>query len=737
MEKIGVFICTSCNIGDRLEIGDLEAAANEQGCAYCASMPFLCGKEGVEAIKNAIKENELDSVVICACSGRVNYDVFDFGNIPVERVNLREGVVWSRWPKVEEGQEVPEDESQIEVAEGVSFKDELMALAKDYVRMGVVKMQKYAPPEPYKPEEEITWKVLVLGGGVSGLTAALEVAKAGYEAVIIEKENELGGFVAKMKKQLEVNYPYRSLQEPITNKLIEEVQANDKIQVITGATVEKIAGAPGFFDVTYNKGGSEETIRIGTIVVATGWKPYDASKLEEPYGYGKYPDVVTNIQFEEMLAKGELKRPSDGSPVKSVAFIQCAGQRDPEHLPYCSGVCCLASLKQARLLREMDDEAKAYIFYKDMRTMGIYENFYQSLQDDPGVFLTKAEFKSISQGDDGKLVVEVSQTLLGEDLAVPVDLVVLATGMVPTTADDPIIPLEYRQGPGFPELELFYGYADSNYICFPYETRRTGIYTAGCVHQPMTVSQAMEDAAGAALKAIQCLKAIEAGHAVHPRTWDYAYPEFNFKRCTQCKRCTEECPFGALDDDPKGTPMPNPTRCRRCGTCFGACPERVIGFKDYNIDMVSSMIKACEMPEPDYGLFRVIAFVCENDAWPALDMAAYHRHSFPLSIRFIPVRCLGAVNVAWVRDAMSGGWDGVIMLGCKYGENYQCHFVKGSELANRRMENVAETLQQLALESERVVLHTVAIDEYDKVPQILKEFQETLEGIGESPFKGW
>ena len=737
MEKIGVFICTSCNIGDRLEIGDLEAAANEQGCAYCASMPFLCGKEGVEAIKSAIKENELDGVVICACSGRVNYDVFDFGNIPVERVNLREGVVWSRWPKVEEGQEVPEDESQIEVAEGVSFKDELMALAKDYVRMGVVKMQKYAPPEPYKPEEEITWKVLVMGGGVTGLTAALEVAKAGYEAVIIEKENELGGFVAKMKKQLQAGHPYRELEEPVVKKLIQEVEASDKIQVITGATVEKIAGAPGFFDVTYKKGGSEETIRIGTIVVATGWKPYDASKLEEPYGYGKYPDVVTNVQFEEMLAKGELKRPSDGSPIKSVAFIQCAGQRDPEHLPYCSGVCCLASLKQAKLLREMDDEAKAYIFYKDMRTMGIYENFYLALQDDPGVFLTKAEFKSLSQGDDGKLVVEVEQTLLGEDLAVPVDLVVLATGMVPTTADDPIIPLEYRQGPGFPELELFYGYADSNYICFPYETRRTGIYTAGCVHQPMTIGQAMEDAAGAALKAIQCLKAIEAGHAVHPRTWDFAYPEFNFKRCTQCKRCTEECPFGALDDDPKGTPMPNPTRCRRCGTCFGACPERVIGFKDYNIDMVSSMIKACEMPEPDYGLFRVVAFVCENDAWPALDMAAYHRKSFPLSIRFIPVRCLGAVNVAWVRDAMSGGWDGVIMLGCKYGENYQCHFVKGSELANRRMENVAETLQQLALESERVVLHTVAIDEYDKVPQILQEFQETLEGIGESPFKGW
>ncbi|AEH44167.1 methyl-viologen-reducing hydrogenase delta subunit [Thermodesulfatator indicus DSM 15286] len=738
MEKVGVFICTSCNIGDRLEIGDLEAAANEQGCAYCASMPFLCGKEGVEAIKKAIQENELDSVVICACSSRVNYDVFDFGKkLPVVRVSLREEVVWSRWPKLEEGQEMPEDESQIEFAEGVSFKDELMALAKDYVRMGVVKAQKIAPPEPYKLEGEICKKILVMGGGVAGLTAALEVAKAGYEALLVEKENELGGFVAKMKKQLEPGHPYKNLVDPVVKKLIEDVQANDKIQVVTGATVEKIAGAPGAFKVTYNAGGNEETVDIGAIVVATGWKPYDATKLEEPYGYGKYPDVVTNIQFEEMLAKGELKRPSDGSPVKSVAFIQCAGQRDENHLPYCSGVCCLASLKQAKLLREMDSEAKAYIFYKDMRTMGIYENFYLALQDDPGVFLTKAEFKGLAQADDGRLVVEVGETLLGDDMAVPVDLVVLATGMVPTTADDPIIPLEYRQGPGFPELELFSGYADSNYICFPYETRRTGIYAAGCVHQPMATAQAMEDAAGAALKAIQCLKAVEMGHAVHPRTWDFAYPEFNFKRCTQCKRCTEECPFGALDDDPEGTPMPNPTRCRRCGTCFGACPERVINFKDYNIDMGSSMLKACEMPEPEYGQYRVVAFICENDALPALDMAAYHRKNVPLSIRFIPVRCLGAVNVAWIRDAMSGGWDGVLMLGCKYGENYQCHFIKGSELANRRMENVAETLQQLALEPERVVIKTVSIDEYEELPKLLQEFQEALEAVGESPFKGW
>jgi len=153
--------------------------------------------------------------------------------------------------------------------------------------------------------------------------------------------------------------------------------------------------------------------------------------------------------------------------------------------------------------------------------------------------------------------------------------------------------------------------------------------------------------------------------------------------------------------------------------------------------MVTQMIKACEMPEPDYGLYRVLALVCENDALPALDMAAYKRLNIPVAIRVIPVRCLGAVNVSFIKDAMSSGYDGIILLGCKFGENYQCHFIKGSELANRRMENVAETLEQLALENERVKIEIVAIDEADRVPKILNDFVAMLQEFGESPFKGW
>ena len=205
-------------------------------------------------------------------------------------------------------------------------------------------------------------------------------------------------------------------------------------------------------------------------------------------------------------------RPSDGKAPESVAFIQCAGSRDPEHLPYCSDFCCPASLKQALYVREQNPNAIAYILYKDIRTPGQTELFYKQVQSDPGVMLTKAEIAGVSLGDGGKLRINATDTLLGENVVFEADLVVLATGMVPATADEAVLNLGYRQGPSLPDLELFSGFADSNFICFPYETRRTGIYAAGCVRQPMNMAMATEDGVGAACKAIQAVEHVAAGH---------------------------------------------------------------------------------------------------------------------------------------------------------------------------------------------------------------------------------
>ena len=349
-------------------------------------------------------------------------------------------------------------------------------------------------------------------------------------------------------------------------------------------------------------------MKVGAVVLATGWKPADVSQYEH-LGYGKVKNVVTNAEFEKLAKEGKVPA--------NVAFIQSPGGKDHDKdFPYCNSVTSMVALKQAQYVCQDNADGKAYILYQHMRTPGHMELFYKSAQNNDGIFLTKGNVMKVEESG-ASLTVAVEDTLLGEDITLHVDMVVLAAGMEPTTLNEDSINLAYRQGPAFVDLELFDGYADSHFICFPYETRRTGVYACGGVRKAETMEEAVDDATGAALKAIQCIESTDRGVAVHPRSGDATYPEFFMQRCTQCKRCTEECPFGALDDDEKGTPLPNPTRCRRCGTCMGACPERIIGFKDYNIDLIGSMIKAIEVPEDDEDRLRILVLVCENDAYPA------------------------------------------------------------------------------------------------------------------------
>ena len=776
-KKYGVYICTGCGIGEALDIDALGDVAKEEGLPV-QTHAMLCGKEGVELIKKDIEENGINTMVIAGCSRRVNFDVFRFDGCIVDRVNIREQAVWSH-PRSEFPALTDEQKD-----DGEHF-DRLQMLAEDYLKMGMARVEKVDLPEPYQVDT-LSRKIMVIGGGITGMSAALDAAAAGYEVVIVEKEAAIGGYATKIRKQLPIGEPYESLIPPMVAEKIQAVEANANIEVRPETVVARIAGQPGEFTVTFKKPGERIEFDVpyplpdemkvdesgkeldadqlaekykeynagkndiltldpdgelfGAVILAAGWRPYQADADEyASLGLGQIPDVVTNHQFEEIAAAGKIIRPSDGKEAKSVVFVQSPGNGDDADFDYAGAVTSLVALKQAKYVREDYEDGKAFVFYQHMRTPGLTENFYKSIQQDPGIFLTKGEVAGVSQNGNG-LVVEADNTLLGEKIEVKADMVVLAAGMVPVTKDDPVINLAYRQGPGFRDNNLFNDYADSNFICFPYETQRTGIYAAGCIRRSMTMEESMEDASGAALKAIQCLESVNRGVSVHPRAGDMTFPDFFFQRCTQCKRCTEECPFGALDDDEKGTPKPNPTRCRRCGTCMGACPERIIGFADYNIDSIGSMVKAVGVPsEDDYDdpPLRILGLICENDAYPALDIAGLNRLSYSADVRFIPVRCLGSVNVIWIKDALSQGMDGVFLMGCKHGDDYQCHFVKGSELAEIRMKKIGDALASLALEEERVAQFQIAIDEYDKIPEIVNNFVEMVEDLGPNPFKGF
>lgn len=747
-KKLGAYICKGCGIGERLNTDQLASVATREGkMSFAKQHDFLCNSDGVAMIQADIDAGTVNHLVIAACSRRAKTDAFNFADVAISRANLREGIIWVR-PDTTEAQETTQD------------------MADDYIRMACAEVKFLNLPAPSN-EQSLVRQVLVVGGGFTGLTAALEIAKAGYQATIVEKSASLGGIAAQLHKRVPNRSPFAESQNNGIAELIAQVQSNDKITLHLNSTVTQTSGAPGRFEVSITQeSGSTVTATVGSIIQASGFKPYDATQLPE-FAVGKSPDVVDQLGLEALAKQangGKIKRPSDGKEVQSVLFVQCAGQRSskPEHLPYCSGHCCLTSVKQAMYFKDSDPNIDAMVVYTELRMPGAGgEDFYRSGQN-KGITFTKGIVSEVTP-NSGSLTVKFNDLILNEEVRQEVDLVVLATGMVPNSgvnieetaappeegkeesntetaapvetklAVESILNLDYRQGPDIPQL--VHGFTDSHFICFPYETRRTGIYAAGPVRRPMDMNQAAEDAAGAALKAIQALENAALGRAAHPRVGDLSFPRFRKEGCTQCKRCTVECPFGAINEDEQRYPLFNEARCRRCGTCMGACPVRVISFENYSVDTVGQAIKSVDMPDEFSEKPRILLLACENDAYPALDMAGMTRQEYSAFVRIIPVRCLGSVNTIWISDALNSGYDGIILMGCQKGDNYQCHFVKGSEMAHYRMSKIDDTLKQLNLETERVKTYEIAITDIQRVPQLINEMADTVAKIGMSPFK--
>jgi len=738
--KIGAYICKGCGLGERLDCGQLATIAEREGKAgIVREHDFLCNAEGVAMIRNDIDTEGVNRVMIAACSRRSKTEAFNFDHVAIGRANLREGVIWIR-PDTDEAGETTQE------------------MAADYVRMGCAEVKYMTPPSPNAAAAS-NEHILVVGGGVTGMTAAIEAAAAGYPVTLVEKSAELGGAEGKSYRRIPEHMPYADPEDTGVVEMIRKIEASDKINVHLNSTITKTSGAPGRFSADIStESGSTSTENFGAIIMASGSKAYDANQLPE-LGFGKSPDVVDQMGLEQLALAangGPIKRPSDGKEVQNVVFVQCAGQRSEQggHLPYCSGHCCLTSIKQAMYFKDQNPQIDTNIIYTDLRTPGAGgEDFYRSGQQ-KGVTFTKGSVSEVTIGANGPEI-KFNDLILNREVNETADLVVLATGLVPNSGVDIDIPitedaeieegvapevkvesilnLTYRQGPDLPHLK--YGFNDSHFICFPYETRRTGIYSAGPVRRPMDTLQAKQDATGAALKAIQALENARLGRAAHPRSGDLSYPSFRKEGCTQCKRCTVECPFGAIDEDEQRYPMFNESRCRRCGTCMGACPVRVISFENYSVETVGQQLKIVDMPDEFDEKPRILVLACENDAYPALDMAARNGNQYSEFARVIPVRCLGSVNTIWISDALNSGYDGIVLMGCQKGENYQCHFVKGSEIAHVRMSKIDDTLETLNLEKERVATYEVAITDIERAPQLINDMAATVEQVGMSPFK--
>ncbi len=419
-KKLAAYICKGCGLGDRLDTSQLMTIAEREGkCQVVKEHDFLCNAEGVAMIRDDIENDGVTHVAICACSRRAKVEAFNFNDVAVSRGNLREGVIWSQ-PDNEERREVTQE------------------MADDYVRMACAEIKAMRVPEP-NPNHGSNKRILVVGGGISGMTAALESAKAGYEVLLVEKTGALGGWAAKLYKRVPDVEPFDGPVDTGIDALIDVVNGNNKITVHLNSTLSRTSGAPGQFSVDISQeSGATTTENIGAIIQASGSEVFDATKLDN-LGYGKSPDVIDQAQLEE-LAKaangGAIKRPSDGKEVTSVAFVQCAGQRnsfDDNMLDYCSGHCCNTAMKQAMYFKDANPEVDTNILYHDLRTTGNGEDFYRSAQQ-KGVTFTKGFVKDVVV--NGSLNVNFKDAILDEETSMEAELVVLATGQVPNSGVD-------------------------------------------------------------------------------------------------------------------------------------------------------------------------------------------------------------------------------------------------------------------------------------------------------------
>ncbi|MEA3415534.1 MAG: CoB--CoM heterodisulfide reductase iron-sulfur subunit A family protein [Thermodesulfobacteriota bacterium] len=414
----------------------------------------------------------------------------------------------------------------------------------------------------------VSGSILVVGGGISGLTTCLEAAEVGYEVFLIEKNPYLGGRVAQLYKY------FPKLCPPACGLEINfrRIKDNPRIKVLTLAEVEKVDGTPGNYDVTiklspryvnenctccgaceaaceteipsdFNFGmnkikgaylpfemafparyvispeiiGTDDAKRcaeackynavdlnmeaktinlnVGAIVWATGWEPYDAARIDN-LGFGQYQNIITNMMMERLAApngptRGKITRPSDNKEPESIAFVQCAGSRDENHLTYCSYICCMASLKQTTYIRDQYPDAKMYIYYIDIRTPGHrYEKFYKKIKEDENIFFIKGKVAEVSEDPDSKNITVVAENAVtGEKTNQEVDMVVLAAGMQPTTKNARL-PADLK-------------YNEEGFIINDFE--KGGMFAAGCANKPADVVTSNQNATGMALKAIQTL----------------------------------------------------------------------------------------------------------------------------------------------------------------------------------------------------------------------------------------
>jgi len=619
---------------------------------YSVDYKYMCSDPGQDMVKNAIKEHKLTGVVVASCSPRMHEKTFrkaaqEAGLNPymLEMANIREHCSWVH-----------------------DNKEEGTLKAIDLIRMMVEKVKRNKPLQNIKIP--VTKKALVIGGGVTGIQAALDIAAGGVPVILLEREPSIGGHMS----MLDETFPTLDCSQCILTPKMVEVAQNPLVTIMTYSELEKLDGFIGNFKATIKKKArhvvveectgcgtcwtkcptkvksefeqglgirkaiyipfpqaipsrpvideanclkftqdrcgicakicpkqcihyddKEEFIEIdvGSVVVATGYDLMPTSAFGE-YGYGKYPDVVTSLQFERMVCAsgptlGDLQRPSDKKKPKTVVFIQCVGSRDPEHhKAYCSKICCMYTAKQTMLYRHKVHDGNAYVFYIDIRSNGKnYEEFLRRAQEEDRAQYIRGRVSMVYQ-DGPDLVVEGADTLSNAQVKIRADLVVLATAMVSPKG---VKELAQKLGIGYDQHGFL---TEAHPKLRPVESATAGIFLAGCAISPRDIPDSVSEASGAASKVLGLLSKSELEK-------EGVVASVRECSCTGCQNCIRVCPFTAISlkdiRDRAGNLIRqvanvNPGLCTGCGTCTPTCPSRSIDLQGFTDEEIFAEINA-------------------------------------------------------------------------------------------------------------------------------------------------
>ncbi|MGQ9539378.1 MAG: FAD-dependent oxidoreductase, partial [Candidatus Bathycorpusculaceae bacterium] len=533
--RIGVFIChCGINIGGIVRVPEVvEYVKKLPNVVYAEDNLYTCSDDTQKRIKEKIQEYKLNRVVVASCTPRTHEPLFretvqEAGLNPYlfEMANIRDQCSWVHMHQPKEATEK----------------------AKDLVRAVVAKARLLKPLK--KPVIGVTQVALIIGGGVSGMTAALELAKQGFEVHLVEREKELGGHLRKIYYLLEGEDPKEQL-----NRLVKEVMGNKKIHVHLGAEVVEVNGFVGNFKSKIVEGGKEKEIEHGVVIVATGAVEYKPTE----YLYGKDQRVMTQHELEEKIAKGEFK-------AKTVAMIQCVGARTEEK-PNCARICCGQAIKNALKIKEVSPQTDVYVLYKDVRSYGFKEDHYRKAAEKGVLFINyNDERKPKVTSEGGKLKVRFYEPVMKEEIEIQPDTVVLSAATIPNPDNKRIaemlkVPLTKD---GF--------FLEAHMKLRPVDFQTDGVFLCGMAHLPKYIDESIAQACAAAARAATILskKTLETEGIIANVDEDL---------CSGCRICEYLCPYGAIEmkeKDGKTVAHVIEALCKGCGVCGTACPTKAI-----------------------------------------------------------------------------------------------------------------------------------------------------------------